>query len=87
MDLPVRIAFGDVVEIDQRQRADCAARKRLNGPRPDTADADHRDMRALERGKRRCAIEPRDAAETPRAVGFNTRVAGSNIDRHGDVRG
>ncbi len=68
VDLPVRIAFRDVVEIDQRQRADRVARERLGHPRPDAADADHRDVRALERGGRRRAVQARDAAEAPRAI-------------------
>ena len=68
MDLPIRVAFRDVVEIDQRQRADRVARERLGHPRPDAADPDHRDVRPLERGGRRRAIQARDAAETPRAI-------------------
>ncbi len=68
VDLPVRIAFGDVVEVDQRQRADRIARERLGHPRPDAADPDHRDVRALERGGGRRAVQARHAAETPRAI-------------------
>ena len=32
MDLPVEVGFGNVVEIDQRQSADTAARQRLDRP-------------------------------------------------------
>lgn len=82
MDLPVRVAFGDVVEIDQGQFPHGAARERLGRPRADAADADHRDARALERGERIGAVEPGDAAEAPGAI--RVKLAGwlrSNIVR------
>ena len=69
MDLPVRVAFGDIIEVDQRQLSDSTARERFGNPRADAADTDHRDMRALERGERGRAIQARDAAEAPVTIG------------------
>jgi hypothetical protein len=50
----------------------------------DSADADHSDVRAFKRGERRRAVQTRDAAEAPRAVGgFIPVEAGSKIGLRG----
>jgi len=56
MHLAVRVALGHVVEVDQRQPPDRAARERFDRPRSHPADPDHRDMRPLERRQRRGTI-------------------------------
>ncbi len=84
VDLAVSVAFSNIVEIDQGQRTDRATRQRLRHPRADPADADHGDVCAFERSKRRRPVQTGDAAEAPRAVGGFTPVeAGSKIGMRG----
>lgn len=70
MDLPVRIAFCNVVEIDERQAADRAARERFGHPGADAADADDGHVRALEGRQGGGAVKPRHTGEAPRAIGL-----------------
>ena len=44
LHLAVDVRLGDVVEVDQRQRGDAAARQRLGRPRADAAEADDGDV-------------------------------------------
>ncbi|KAH0442962.1 hypothetical protein KCU90_g1484, partial [Aureobasidium melanogenum] len=84
MDLAVSVALGDIVQIDQGQRADRTARQCLCYPRTHPADADHGDVCAFKRSERRRAVQPGNAAEAPRAVGgFAPVEAGSKIRRRG----
>ena len=64
MQLAVDIGFGDVVQVDQRQLPDAAARQRFNCPRADAADADHAHMRFGQALQGVCTVEAGDAAET-----------------------
>jgi len=53
----------------QGQAADTAARKSLGGPRADSADADHADVRSGQTVGRARTVQAIDAAEATRAVG------------------
>lgn len=63
MELPVRVGDAHVVEVDQRERSDAAAGERLDGPRADATEPDHRDACRLEPLEGGCAEEAGDAAE------------------------
>ncbi len=63
MRLAVDIGRGDMVQINQRQLANRAARQRLGRPRADAAHANHADMRMAKARQRRLAIQPANAAK------------------------
>ena len=69
MDLPVDVGFGDMVQVDQRQRADAAARQRLHRPRADAAQAGHGDVGILQARGRLLSIQTRKTAEAAVEVG------------------
>jgi hypothetical protein len=52
-----------VVEVDEGERCDAAARERLGGPRADAADADDGDARGADPLVRGIAVEAAQAAE------------------------
>ena len=65
VDLPIDVGLGDVVEVDQREAPDAAARQRLDRPGTDPADAGHDDVRRANRRGARHAVEafkPSEAA-------------------------
>ena len=69
LHLAVDVRLGDLVEVDQRQRGDAAARQRLGGPRADAADADDGDVRRADPRIGGVAVEPAQAAEAAFEVG------------------
>jgi hypothetical protein len=71
--LPVDVGLGHVVEVDQHQRADAAARQRLGGPGADAADADDRDAGLPDGRRARHAVQALEAAEAPGQVGREPR--------------
>ena len=76
MRLAVDIGRGDMVQINQRQLANRAARQRLGRPRADAAHANHADMRMAKARQRRLAIQPANAAKAARPiVGRRQRLA------------
>ena len=79
LDLAVDVRFGHVVEVDQGQRADRAARQRLDDPGTDPADADHANVRRAEALQRGLAVQPRDAAETAFEIDLFHYGAGNKI--------
>ena len=76
MHLAVHVGFGDMVEIDQCQGTDTAARKRLRSPGSDAAQSDDTDRRMTQRRDARLAIEARQAAEPA------LRIVGRSSSRH-----
>ena len=70
MDLPVGIAFGYIIQIDQRQATHCATRQRLGHPRTDAAYANDDHSRLLEGLQCRHPIQPRHSAETACVIGL-----------------
>ena len=64
LDLAVDVRFGHVVEVDQGQAADGAARQRFDDPGTDAAHADHAHMGGAEARQRGRAVQAGNAAET-----------------------
>ncbi len=64
MDLAVGVGDADIVQIEQADLADAAARQRLGRPGTDPADADHGDMRRCQPFEPSPAIQTGNAAET-----------------------
>ena len=77
LDLAVDVRLGDVVEVDQRQRGDAAARQRLDRPRADAAEADDDDVRGADALVAGIAVQATQAAEAPLEIGF------AFVDREG----
>ena len=69
MDLAVGVALGNVVEVDQRQVPDRAARQRLGCPRAHAADADHDHVGGAETRHRLGAVQSRHAGKAARWIG------------------
>jgi hypothetical protein len=63
MQLTVHIRLRQMVEINHRDVADCAARQSLHDPGAHTTDADHADARSAEPLQAGRAVQTRDAAE------------------------
>ena len=82
LDLTVDVRLGDMVEVDQRQRGDAAARERLGGPRADAAERrrPRRARRGCARSRRRRTggASRRSAARDRRP---SNSAAGSMADR------
>ena len=64
MRLAVDVGLGNVIEVDQGQPSDPAARERLHAPRADTADADHASVGHRQGSGRVRAIQTIDATKT-----------------------
>jgi hypothetical protein len=62
-----------VVEIDQHQPRDAAARQRLDGPRADTAQADDGDAGLAQPRVAGAAVKAAQAAEAAFEIGFACR--------------
>ncbi len=69
LDLAVDVRLGDMVEVDQRQFGQPAARERLGGPGAHAADADHRGPAGAQRAVAGVAVEAAQAAEATLEVG------------------
>ncbi len=69
LDLAVDVGFGDVVEVDQHQLRDPAARERLDGPGADAAEADDGHARGPHARVAACAVQPLEAAEAALEIG------------------
>ena len=69
LHLAVDVRLGDMVEVDQRQRADAAARQRLGRPRADAAEADDGDVRGADARVAGIAVQAAQAAEAALEVG------------------
>ena len=65
LDLAIDVRFGNIIEVDQGQAADGAARQRFDDPGTDAAHADHTDVRGAEACQRGGAVQAGNAAETP----------------------
>ena len=65
LDLAIDIRFGNIVEVDQGQAADGAARQRFDDPGTDAAHADDTHMGGAETLQRGGAVQAGNAAETP----------------------
>src|SRR5204862_3466968 len=63
LHLPIDVRLGDVIEVDDRQSGDAAARERLDGPRADAAQADDNDVRGADARIAGVAVEAAQAAE------------------------
>ena len=63
MGLTVDVRLGNMIEIDQRQMPNAAARERLDHPGPHAANANNTDRRRTQTRKRLVAIEASDTAE------------------------
>ena len=84
LHLAVDVRLGDLVEVDQRERGDAAARQRLGGPRADAADADDGDVRRADARVAGVAVEPAQAAEAALEIGVV--VAGASERRRERAR-
>ena len=69
LHLAVDVRLGDVVEVDQRQRGDAAARQRLGRPRADAAEADDGDAGGAHARVAGVAVEAAQAAEAALEIG------------------
>ena len=63
MYLPVGVGDADVIQIEQADFSNAAARQRLGRPRTNPADTDHRDMRSRQPLQPLGAVQTGDAAE------------------------
>ena len=63
LDLAVRVAFRDMIQIDQRDALHATARQRFGRPGTDTADPDHADARCAQPGMGVRAEQPGHAPE------------------------
>ena len=73
------IGFGDMVEVNEGQCADAAARQGFCGPGAHPANADNNRMRATDTGRRRLAIATGHAAETTLSIsGLRGRLGGTD---------
>ena len=70
LHLAIDVRLGDVVEVDQRQRADAAARQGLGRPRADAAEADDGDVGGANARVAAIAVQAAQAAEAPLEVGL-----------------
>lgn len=69
MDLPVHIGFGDMIQIDEGQGADPAARQGFCSPRSDATDPHHHGMRRTNAGCRRLTVTADHSAKTALGIG------------------
>ena len=69
MNLPVDVGLGNVVEVDQRELSDAAAREGFDSPRTNSADAYHQHMRFFDAGRAHYAVQPLEPAEPATEVG------------------
>ena len=74
LHLPVDVRFGDVVEVDQRQRGDAAARERLGRPGADAAERHDRDARGTQTLVGRVAVQAAQRSEAAFQVGLHRRA-------------
>ncbi len=64
LDLPVGIGDADVVQVEQADLADAAARQGLGDPGTDPAEPDHRHVRSGQPLEPVAPVKPGYAAET-----------------------
>ncbi|MNP20898.1 hypothetical protein D3C76_1134950 [compost metagenome] len=64
VDLPVGVGHADVVQVEQGNLADPAARQRLGRPRADAADTDDRHMAGSQALQAFAPVQAGDATET-----------------------
>ena len=70
--LPVDVAFGDVVQIDEGQRSHATSRERFSRPRADTAQADERHACAAQLLVAGTAMEPPQATKPALEIRITT---------------
>ena len=68
VNLAIDVRFGHMVQINQGQSANSAARQRFGRPGPHTANTDHRDMRVADRLGTSDSIEALQATKAPLRV-------------------
>lgn len=73
LDLAIDVRFGNIVQIDQGQAADGAARQRFDDPGADAAHADHAHVGGAETVQCGGAIQAGNAAETWRSKSISVK--------------
>jgi hypothetical protein len=74
MQLAIDIGFRHMIEIEQGETANAAARQGLDSPGADTPNADDRHPRLLKTSQALLCVEPRNAAKTSLEIHQGNRV-------------